>query len=225
MAKVFKTLEEALEAQTKQKKEVEKVKKELTTYFTKNKLKRNEDYTDDPEHGPKIQKLEKEIDKKEETMAKVNQQVKDLEKGKKGKGKVKAAKETKETKGKVKAEKAAKGEGRTTKYEYPEDCDTPQKKKVYRVAARAAEKNGKPAPGSYKEVMEAKAEKAAKKEAKPAKEAKEAKPAKEAKVEKTTKSKKEDKATSKKKPSKKKEEPAKEAKEAKKKKSKKVEDD
>lgn len=208
MAKEFKTLDEALEAQAKQKKEVEKVKKELTTYFTKNKLKRNEDYTDDPKHGPKIAKLEKEIDKKEETMAKVNEQVKNLEKGKKG-GKAKGKAEKAPKKG-----KEAKGEGRTTKYEYPADCDTPQKKKAFRVAARAAEKKGEPFPESYKEVMAAK-------ESKP-KKGKE----KEEKVEKKAKTKtKEKEAPAKGKKAKAKKEEAPKEKASKKKKAKKVEDD
>ena len=219
MAKNFETLEEALEAQSTQKKEVEKVKKELTNYFTKNKLKRNEDYTDDSKHGPKIAKIEKEIDKKEETMAKINSQVKDLEKKSKTKGKEKAGKTEKTAKEKTpKAKKEASGEGRVTKYDYPSDCDTSQKKKAYRVAARAAEKAGKPLPSSYKEVMEAKSEKAAKKEPKAKKEEKTEKPAKEKAGKKVEK-----------KSSKKEEKPSKEKapkeKEAKKKKTKKVEDD
>ena len=65
MAKKFKNLEEALEAQKEAKETVKEAKQALTDYFTKNKLKRNQDYTDDAKHGAKIERLQKEIDKLE----------------------------------------------------------------------------------------------------------------------------------------------------------------
>ena len=63
MAKKFQTYEEALTAQEEAKSAVKEAKTALTEYYTKNKLKRNEDYTDDAKHGGKIQRLQQNIDK------------------------------------------------------------------------------------------------------------------------------------------------------------------
>ena len=112
MAKKFQTYEEALEAQTEAKDAVKEAKTALTDYYTKNKLKRNEDYTDDAKHGSKILRLQKEIDKASDTLSDINDQVKELK------------------------PKKASSPGRETKYDYPADCDTPEKKKKYRIKLR-----------------------------------------------------------------------------------------
>ena len=137
MAKKFQTYEEALTAQEEAKSAVKEAKTALTEYYTKNKLKRNEDYTDDAKHGGKIQRLQQNIDKASETLADINEQVKGLKPGK------------------AKA-------GRDTKYEYPADCVTAEQRKKYRIKMRKEadsdkpkkEKTEKPAP------KKAKAEKA-----------------------------------------------------------------
>ena len=116
MAKKFKNLEEALEAQKKAKETVKEAKQALTDYFTKNKLKRNQDYTDDAKHGAKIERLQKEIDKASNTLADVNSQVSSL---KPGKGKA----------------------GREMKYEYPPECKTAEQRKKYRIEQRKKANN------------------------------------------------------------------------------------
>ena len=131
MAKTFKTYEEALEAQGVAKDAVKEAKAALTEYYTKNKLKRNEDYTDDAKHGGKIQKLQNAIDRESSTLENIGEQMKAL---------------------KPKKEKSA---GRETKYEYPADCVTSEQKKKYRIKMRKEaenadkpkkEKTEKPAP-------------------------------------------------------------------------------
>ena len=116
MAKKFKNLEEALEAQKEAKETVKDAKQALTDYFTKNKLKRNQDYTDDAKHGAKIERLPKEIDKASNTLADVNSQVSSL---KPGKGKA----------------------GREMKYEYPPECKTAEQRKKYRIEQRKKANN------------------------------------------------------------------------------------
>ena len=116
MAKKFKNLEEALEAQKEAKETVKEAKQALTDYFTKNKLKRNQDYTDDAKHGAKIERLQKEIDKASNTLADVNSQVSSL---KPGKGKA----------------------GREMKYEYPPECKTAEQRKKYRIEQRKKANN------------------------------------------------------------------------------------
>lgn len=135
MAKNFKTYDEALEAQGTAKEAVKEAKSALTDYYTKNKLKRNEDYTDDAKHGAKVAKLQNAIDKASEHLADINEQMKSL---------------------KPKKEKA----GREMKYEYPADCDTAEKRKKYRIEQRRkAAGNDKP-----KKEAKPKAGKAANKE-------------------------------------------------------------
>ena len=116
MAKKFKNLEEALEAQKEAKETVKEAKQALTDYFTKNKLKRNQDYTDDAKHGAKIERLQKEIDKASNTLSDVNSQVSSL---KPGKGKA----------------------GREMKYEYPPECKTAEQRKKYRIEQRKKANN------------------------------------------------------------------------------------
>ena len=116
MAKKFKNLEEALEAQKETKDTVKEAKQALTDYFTKNKLKRNQDYTDDAKHGAKIERLQKEIDKASNTLSDVNSQVSSL---KPGKGKA----------------------GREMKYEYPPECKTAEQRKKYRIEQRKKANN------------------------------------------------------------------------------------
>ena len=135
MAKNFKTYEEALEAQGTAKEAVKESKSALTDYYTKNKLKRNEDYTDDAKHGAKVGKLQAAIDKASEHLSDVNEQLKSL---------------------KPKKEKA----GREMKYEYPAECDTAEKRKKYRIEQRRkASGSDKP-----KKEAKSKADKAANKE-------------------------------------------------------------
>lgn len=116
MAKKFKNLEEALEAQKEAKETVKEAKQALTVYFTKNKLKRNQDYTDDAKHGAKIERLQKEIDKASNTLSDVNSQVSSL---KPGKGKA----------------------GREMKYDYPPECKTAEQRKKYRIEQRKKANN------------------------------------------------------------------------------------
>ena len=116
MAKKFKNLEEALKAQKEAKETVKEAKQALTDYFTKNKLKRNQDYTDDAKHGAKIERLQKEIDKASNTLSDVNSQVSSL---KPGKGKA----------------------GREMKYEYPPECKTAEQRKKYRIEQRKKANN------------------------------------------------------------------------------------
>ena len=130
MAKKFKNLEEALEAQKEAKETVKKAKQALTDYFTKNKLKRNQDYTDDAKHGAKIERLQKEIDKASNTLADVNSQVSSL---KPGKGKA----------------------GREMKYEYPPECKTAEQRKKYRIEQRKKANNAdKPKKETSKQEVE-----------------------------------------------------------------------
>lgn len=110
---------------------VKVAKSALTDYFTKNKLKRNEDYTDDAKHGSKIQRLQKEINKASDTLSAINDQVAAL---KPGKGKV----------------------GREMKYEYPADCKTAEQRKKYRIKMRKeAEGANKPKKESTKKAGKA----------------------------------------------------------------------
>lgn len=151
MAKEFKTYDEAVEAQKVAAQELKAAKTELTEYYRKNKLKRSEDYTDDAKHGTKIARLEKTIDKRTETLADVNVQLEELKpKGTKKIPSVSAAdrEARKASKGKEKPEKPAKEKKeRAFKYEYPEDCDTPAKKKKYRIEQRKlASGEGEKAP-------------------------------------------------------------------------------
>ena len=141
MAKKFKNLEEALEAQKEAKETVKEAKQALTDYFTKNKLKRNQDYTDDAKHGAKIERLQKEIDKASNTLADVNSQVSSL---KPGKGKA----------------------GREMKYEYPPECKTAEQRKKYRIEQRKKANN---ADKPKKEASEKPKKEASKKEVENAK--------------------------------------------------------
>ena len=88
----------------------------MQNYFTKNKLKRNQDYKDDAKHGAKIERLQKEIDKASNTLSDVNSQVSSL---KPGKGKA----------------------GREMKYEYPPECKTAEQRKKYRIEQRKKANN------------------------------------------------------------------------------------
>lgn len=141
MAKKFKNLEEALEAQKEAKETVKEAKQALTDYFTKNKLKRNQDYTDDAKHGAKIERLQKEIDKASNTLSDVNSQVSSL---KPGKGKA----------------------GREMKYEYPPECKTAEQRKKYRIEQRKKANN---ADKPKKETSEKPKKETSKKEAENAK--------------------------------------------------------
>lgn len=143
MAKTIKTHEEALEAQKVAKENVKIAKTALTEYYTKNKLKRSEDYTKDKKHGEKITRLQTEIDKKSETLEAINNQVKDLKPAKAG------------------------AADRVTKYEYPADCVSSEDRKKYRIAQRKAAEGGDK-PKKEKAEKEPKADKASKGKAKEA---------------------------------------------------------
>ena len=94
---------------------VKETKLALTDYYKENKLSRKKDYADDKDHGNKITKLEKDVETANENL------------------------------GKVKAEdKASKPAGnRKTKYDYPAEIDTPDKRKKYRQEQRALANGGK----------------------------------------------------------------------------------
>lgn len=186
MAKVFKNLDEAIQAQEAQAKKIKLAKKELTSYYSKHKLDRLDNYADNAKHGPKIRKFQQQIDNEGELLTQINSQMAKLDKG----GKKTAEK---------KAEKAEKGPAKgVTKYEYPPEVDTPDKRKKYRIAQRKLAEGGEP---------KAKKEKAGKEEAKSKDKASTKTTKDTAKVEETK--------TSKKVKSKSKEEPAKEEKSSK----------
>ena len=160
MAKDFKTIDEAEKAQKEAANLVKEAKTKLTSYYNKNKLNRAEDYADNAKHGPKIKKLQLEIDKQSEYLTQINEQMAKL-----APKKAKASKEEKAPKAEkaAKAEKVVKAkatEAKATKYEYPADCDTPEKKKKYRIQMRNANKPAK--EKVEKPAKEAKTKKAAK---------------------------------------------------------------
>lgn len=130
MAKEYKTYEEASEARDKAKITVKQAKEQLTDYYTKNKLKRNIDYTGDKKHGEKILRLQSKIDQATEQLENINLILTKM--GTKSKSKD------------AKAEKAGatKSAGREAKYDYPAECDTADKKKKYRIEQRR-KANGK----------------------------------------------------------------------------------
>jgi hypothetical protein len=102
---------------------VKDAKVALTTYYKENKLKRDEDYTDDAKHGTKIGKLQKTIEKAESKLAEALEE--DAPKGKEKKTK-----------------KESSSAGRETKYDYPADCVTAEDKKKFRIQARKAAEGG-----------------------------------------------------------------------------------
>lgn len=53
--------------------EINEAKKALTTYFKENKLKKNEDYSEDKKHGKKISRLEKAVEKAQEKLKTVKE--------------------------------------------------------------------------------------------------------------------------------------------------------
>ena len=94
---------------------VKETKLALTDYYKENKLSRKKDYADDKDHGNKISKLEMDVETANENLAKVKAE-----------------------------DKASKPAGnRKTKYEYPAEIDTPDKRKKYRQEQRAIANGGK----------------------------------------------------------------------------------
>lgn len=135
-----KTYEDALAAQTESKESIKVAKQALTDYYKDNKLKRTEDYSEDKKHGKKISNLEKAVEKAQARLKSANEDVKEL---------------------KVKTD-------RKSKYDYPADVDTAEKRKKYRQEMRkAAAGEGKPKK-EKKEKVE-KVEKASTKAKKPSK--------------------------------------------------------
>jgi hypothetical protein len=132
----FKTYEEAQEAQTAGKAKVRDAKQALTDYLKKNKLKRNVDYSEDKKHSAKLVKLNNSIEKTSSSLAKVNEQVKDLKPKK----------------------------DRVSKYDYPEGITSEEKKK-FRQKARSDANGGeeKKTPKAKKETSKAKKETSKKK--------------------------------------------------------------
>lgn len=109
MAKSKKSPEELKEVVQAAKEKVSEAKKALTTYLKKNKLKRNEDHSG-TKHEKKINTLNGKIEKAQTALEKAQEKI-----------------------------KASKGTtSRKTKYDYPEDVDTPAKRKKYRQEMRAA---------------------------------------------------------------------------------------
>ena len=116
MATKIKTLDEAKEAVKTEKGNVKEAKKALTDYYKENKLKKTGDYSGDKKHSKKIAKLEKEVEKASTNLTKAQEAVKELK-------------------------PAASSR---TKYDYPDDVDTPEKRKKYRQKMRAEANGDKP---------------------------------------------------------------------------------
>lgn len=167
MAKAFKTYEEAVDAQKEAALDLKEAKTALTDYYKKNKLKRDEDYTDDAKHGTKVARLQKEVDKKETTLEAIQEQLEALTPKGKKKPSAAAAVREEEAKGKPKKEKKA-SEPRNTKYEYPENCVTPDEKKKYRIKMRNAAKGKEEKPGKEEKKAKPGKEEAPKAETKKA---------------------------------------------------------
>lgn len=115
-SKVEVSYEDAQTAQSEAKTSVKDSKTALTTYYKENKLKRSGDYADDKKHGKKIARLEADVVKAQDKLEKANAQVKEL----------KPASTSR------------------TKYDYPDDIDTPEKRKKYRQLKRAEANGDKP---------------------------------------------------------------------------------
>lgn len=116
MAKAkIKTYDEAVAAQVDGKQDIKDAKVALTSYYKENKLKRSDEH--EGKHGKRIERLEAAVERAQDNLAKANELAKDLKPP----------------------------TVRKTKYDYPDDIDTPEKRKKYRQAQRAA-KNKKDKP-------------------------------------------------------------------------------
>lgn len=143
----YKTKEEAVKAQGKQKEVVVDAKSALTKYLKKNDLDREKDYSKDKKHGAKIKELTLAIKKANEVLVDINKAV-DGFKGSK-------AEKTK-TEGKG-------SKGTPQKYDYPEGLTSEEKKK-WRVAARKGTTDPKELMKAAKSEKTEKAPKAKKSE-------------------------------------------------------------
>lgn len=146
MSQKFESMEAAVEAQKAKAAQVKEAKAALTDYFKENKLKKTEDYTEDPKHGKKVTRLESKVDKYSDELNDINEAIKKLKPGK---------------------EKSS--EPKKLKYDYPPEIKTAEQKKKYRIEQRKLAKAGttegakaKPAKAS-KEVAEVEAEETPKK--------------------------------------------------------------
>ena len=144
MSQKFESMEAAVEAQKAKAAQVKEAKAALTNYFKENKLKKTEDYTEDPKHGKKVTRLESKVDKYSDELNDINEAIKKLKPGK---------------------EKSS--EPKKLKYDYPPEIKTAEQKKKYRIEQRKLAKAGtaeeaKPAKAS-KKVVEVEAEEAPKK--------------------------------------------------------------
>lgn len=172
--------EDAVKAQAEAKEAVKTAKAKLTTYFKENGLKRNKDYSKDKTHSKALATLEKGIKKATATLEKWNEKVTQL-------------------KGEAKTTKA---KGTRTKYDYPPEIDTAEKRKKYRQQMRAKAAGKTPKETKAKETKakatKTKATKAKAKAAEPKKSAdKKSTKAKASKVTKAKASKSKAKATKK----------------------------
>ena len=149
MSQKFESMEAAVEAQKAKAAQVKEAKAALTNYFKENKLKKTEDYTEDPKHGKKVTRLESKVDKYSDELNDINEAIKKLKPGK---------------------EKSS--EPKKLKYDYPPEIKTAEQKKKYRIEQRKLAKAGtaeeaKPAKTkaakASKQVAEVEAEEAPKK--------------------------------------------------------------
>ena len=126
MSQKFESMEAAVEAQKAKAAQVKEAKAALTDYFKENKLKKTEDYTEDPKHGKKVTRLESKVDKYSDELNDINEAIKKLKPGK---------------------EKSS--EPKKLKYDYPPEIKTAEQKKKYRIEqrklAKAGTEEGKPA--------------------------------------------------------------------------------
>ena len=119
MSQKFESMEAAVEAQKAKAAQVKEAKAALTDYFKENKLKKTEDYTEDPKHGKKVTRLESKVDKYSDELNDINEAIKKLKPGK---------------------EKSS--EPKKLKYDYPADIKTAEQKKKYRIEQRKLAKAG-----------------------------------------------------------------------------------
>lgn len=113
--------------------DLKEAKAALTSYLKENKLKRDGEYTG--KHAKAIAKMEAEITRIESLLS------------------------DKETKTKENTKKKAKSSGGTTrgKYDYPPECDTPEKRKKFRMEQRKLAKSGGEASKAKKVTVKVKA--------------------------------------------------------------------
>lgn len=149
----FDSLEAGQEAQKAKAAQVKEAKAALKSYFSENKLKMAEDYSDDPKHGKKVMRLESKVDKYSDELNDINEALKKMKPGK--------------------AKASGEGKAKNLKYDYPEDVKTAEQRKKYRIEQRKLATGGTTKKASSKDkpakkVDEVQAEDTGKKPAKKA---------------------------------------------------------